>query len=199
MLNLATILRLSDERAIIDALNHSQAMIEFSMDGTILSANENFLRLTGYNLGEIRGQHHRLFVDKAEAASPAYQAFWDSLRAGQFQRADYMRLAKDGTEVWIQATYNPILGRDGKPVRVIKFATDITQQKLQLADCDGQIRAIGKAQAIIEFALDGTILNANGNFLTATGYRLDEIQGKHHRLFVEFAGKRGLPKPERHR
>ena len=185
MLNLATILRLSDERAIIDALNHSQAMIEFSMDGTIISANENFLRLTGYSLGEIRGQHHRLFVDKAEAASPAYQAFWDSLRAGQFQRADYMRLAKDGTEVWIQATYNPILGRDGKPVRVIKFATDITQQKLQLADCDGQIRAIGKAQAIIEFALDGTILNANGNFLTATGYRLDEIQGKHHRLFVE--------------
>ncbi|KJV08865.1 chemotaxis protein, partial [Elstera litoralis] len=133
---------------------------------------------------EIRGQHHRIFVDREEVASPAYREFWNSLRAGQFQQAEYMRFAKGGQEVWIQATYNPILGRDGKPVRVVKFATDITEQKLRLADYQGQIKAIGKAQAIIEFALDGTILTANENFLSAVGYRLDEIQGQHHRLFV---------------
>ncbi|KJV05918.1 hypothetical protein VZ95_21030, partial [Elstera litoralis] len=133
MLNLAHILRLGEERATLDALNHSQAVIEFALDGTILNANENFLQLMGYNLSEIRGQHHRIFVDREEVASPAYREFWNSLRAGQFQQAEYMRFAKGGQEVWIQATYNPILGRDGKPVRVVKFATDITEQKLRLA------------------------------------------------------------------
>lgn len=185
MLNLAQFLRLGDESAIIDALNQSQAVIEFSMDGTILHANENFLRVTGYRLEEIRGQHHRMFVAPGEAASPSYQQFWDSLRAGQFQRAEYLRFGKGGREVWIQATYNPILDRHGRPVKVVKFATDITDQKLRAADHEGQLHAISKAQAVIEFRLDGTIITANENFLTATGYRLEEVQGQHHRMFVD--------------
>ncbi len=185
MLNLAQFLRLGDESAIIDALNQSQAVIEFSLEGIILHANENFLRVTGYRLDEIRGKHHRMFVDPAEAASPAYQQFWDRLRTGQFQRAEYLRVGKDGKEIWIQATYNPILDRQGRPVKVVKFATDITEQKLRTADIQGQLRAISKAQAVIEFRLDGTIITANENFLAATGYRLEEVQNQHHRMFVD--------------
>ncbi len=185
MLNLAQFLRIGEESAILEALNQSQAVIEFSIDGHILSANENFLRLMGYRLEEIQGQHHRMFVDPTEAQSVGYRQFWDSLRAGHFQRAEYMRIARDGREVWIQACYNPVLDRHGKPVRIIKFATDVTDQKLRSSDHLGQLQAISKAQAVIEFQLDGTIITANENFLSALGYRLEEVQGQHHRMFVE--------------
>ncbi|MFY8105935.1 MAG: methyl-accepting chemotaxis protein [Elstera sp.] len=185
MINLNNILHFGEDSAIVTALNQSQAVIEFALDGSILTANKNFLGLMGYTLEEVRGQHHRMFVDPAEVASTAYQQFWDSLRAGKYQRAEYMRLTKDGREIWLQATYNPVLDRHGTAVKVVKYATDITDQKLKLADYQGQIAAIGKAQAIIEFALDGTILDANENFTNTVGYRLDEIRGQHHRMFVE--------------
>ncbi len=168
-----------------NAISRAQAVIEFDLDGTIVTANENFLSAMGYTLEEIKGRHHRIFVEPAFAASHEYQEFWEKLARGEYEAREYKRLGKGGREVWIQASYNPLFGRDGKPYRVVKFATDITAQKLASADSAGQIGAIGKAQAVIEFDLDGTILTANQNFLNVMGYSLDEIEGKQHRMFVE--------------
>jgi methyl-accepting chemotaxis protein len=177
--------RSRDRIAKLAALDRSQAVIEFAMDGTILNANRNFLDVVGYSLDEIKGRHHRLFVDEATANSSAYQTFWDNLRAGKFYAREYKRLAKGGREIWIQASYNPLLDRGGRPYKVVKFATDITARRLTDADAHGQLEAIGKSQAVIHFSLDGTVLDANANFLEAMGYSLAEIKGKHHSLFVE--------------
>jgi methyl-accepting chemotaxis protein len=154
------------------------------MDGTVLRANTNFLNTTGYKLEEIKGQHHRIFVPESERQSAAYQQFWAALNRGEYQAAEYKRIGKGGKEVWLQATYNPILGSNGKPVKVVKFCTDVTDRKLRTADYEGQLSAIDKSQAVIQFNLDGTVITANPNFLAATGYRLDEIKGQHHRMFV---------------
>jgi methyl-accepting chemotaxis protein len=167
------------------AIDRSQAVIEFKLDGTIITANQNFLNTLGYTLAEIAGKHHRMFVDPAEQAKPAYAAFWAALNRGEYQAAEYKRIRKDGREIWIQASYNPILGADGKPVSVIKFATDITARKKQSIEDAGKMLAIGRAQAVIEFEMDGTIIDANQNFLNALGYTLAEIAGKHHSMFVE--------------
>jgi methyl-accepting chemotaxis protein len=175
----------ASDRGMIDAINKSQAVIEFAMDGKILHANENFLKAMGYSLDEIRGQHHSMFADSAYAQSAEYREFWEKLRRGEFDAGQYRRLGKGGREIWIQASYNPILDGKRKPVKVVKFATDITQQKVQSADYEGQLAAIGMSQAVIEFSLDGKILNANENFLKTLGYTLDEIKGHHHSMFVE--------------
>lgn len=169
----------------ITAINRSQAVIEFDLNGTILTANENFLNLMGYTLAEIKGQSHRLFVDAEYANSPEYASFWKSLNRGEYQISEYKRLGKNGKEVWILASYNPILDKDGKPAKVIKFATDITAKKLISADASNQIAAISKSQAIVEFALDGTVITANDIFLHLMGYALDEIRGRHHKMFME--------------
>ena len=171
----------------IAAMSRAQAVIEFNMDGTIVTANDNFLGAMGYSLAEIQGKHHSLFVTPADRDSAAYREFWAKLNRGEFEAAEYKRIGKGGKEVWILATYNPILDDAGKPFKVVKFATDVTQQKLKAADNDGQIAAIGKSQAVIEFNMDGTIRLANPNFLDAMGYSLREIQGKHHSMFVEMA------------
>ncbi|GEP04338.1 methyl-accepting chemotaxis protein [Methylobacterium oxalidis] len=177
----------TDLKAKLDALSRSLATIEFAPDGTILDANENFLAAMGYARAEVIGQHHRLFMEPAEAASPAYAAFWEALRAGRFQAAEYRRLARGGREVWIQATYNPVLNGSGTVAKVVKFATDVTAQKQRNAEFEGQIAAINKAQAVIHFALDGTILDANENFLAAVGYPIEAVRGQHHRMFVDSA------------
>ena len=174
-----------DLQARLAALDRSQAVIEFETDGTIRHANDNFLAAVGYSLGEIVGQHHRMFVDPAEAGSPAYREFWARLAAGQFQAAEYRRVAKGGREIWIQASYNPIRDEDGRVLGVVKYATDVTSQKLRTADFEGQLAAISKSQAVIEFDLDGTIRQANDNFLGAVGYAHDEIAGQHHRMFCD--------------
>lgn len=171
--------------AKLDALNKSQAVIEFSVDGNILTANANFLAAMGYRLDEIQGKHHKIFVDPVAHESVEYREFWEALGRGEFQSKEYRRLAKGGREIWIQASYNPLVDGSGKVFKVVKFATDITEQKLRNADYEGQIHAIHKSQAVIEFNLDGTIIKANENFLNTLGYRLDEIQGKHHGMFVE--------------
>jgi methyl-accepting chemotaxis protein len=165
------------------------------MDGVILTANENFLKTLGYRLEEIAGQHHSMFVEPAYKQSPEYRMFWDKLGRGEYDAGEYKRIGKGGKEVWIQASYNPILDAKGKPFKVVKFATDVTQQKLRNADYEAQIGAISKAQAVIEFAMDAKILNANDNFLKTLGYSLDEIKGQHHSMFVEPAlqAKRRLP------
>jgi methyl-accepting chemotaxis protein len=175
----------SDSDAQLAAIRRSQAVIEFSMDGTILDANENFCSLLGYTLEEIRGQDHSMFVDAAERQSPEYRAFWEKLNRGEFNAAEYKRIGKGGKEVWIQASYNPVLDCAGKPVKVVKFATDTTASRLHRADLDGQVEAISKAQAVIAFDLDGKILEANDNFLTVMGYTLDDIKGQHHSVFIE--------------
>ena len=180
-----------DTSAKLKALDRSQAVIEFKLDGTIITANANFLATVGYALDEIRGQHHRMFVDPVEREGATYKAFWESLRRGEFQSAEYKRYGKNGREIWLQASYNPILGATGRPVKVVKVCTDITEQTLRSADHLGQIEAINRAQAVIEFNLDGTIITANTNFLNAVGYTLDEIRGQHHRMFVDPVEREG--------
>jgi methyl-accepting chemotaxis protein len=175
----------ADMAGQIAAIGKSQAVIEFLLDGTIVTANQNFLATLGYTLDEIKGQHHRLFVQKSDQNSAAYLAFWASLNRGEYQSGEYKRIGKDGQEVWIQASYNPILDLNGRPVKVVKFATDITPQKRSNADVSGQLQAINKSQAVIEFRMDGTVLGANENFQRTIGYSLSEIQGKHHSMFVE--------------
>jgi methyl-accepting chemotaxis protein len=300
---------LDDYKGQVDAIRRSQAVIEFNLDGTIIDANENFLNTLGYTLAEIRGQHHRMFVTPAEQNAPAYRAFWEKLARGEFDAGQYKRIGKGGREVWIEASYNPVFGSDGKPTKVIKFATDITAQKAGVirtqamenlfasvmmvdrdlnityvnsgtkalltkhaatlrsvwpnfdpnkivgqcidqfhkdpshqrrilndpsklphtaeiaigplritlsitgifdpdgsyignclewddvterraqeavnADYTSQLLAISKSQAVIEFNMDGTIREANANFLSALGYTMDEIRGQHHRMFVD--------------
>ncbi|KAF1012851.1 MAG: Methyl-accepting chemotaxis protein II [Stenotrophomonas maltophilia] len=169
----------------MQALHRVQAVIEFDLQGIILTANANFLQAVGYTLEEIQGRHHSLFVEPAQAQSADYREFWARLARGELDAGRYRRLGKGGRELWIQASYNPVLDASGRPCKVVKFATDITAQMLQDADVSGQLAAINKSQAVIEFDLHGTILSANDNFLATTGYTLEEVRGKHHSLFVD--------------
>ena len=115
----------------LDALNRSQAVIEFDLDGTILTANKNFCDALGYQLDEIRGKPHADLVDPAYRDSAGYREFWSALRNGTFQGGEFKRIGKGGREVWLQATYNPVLGRGSKPVRIVKFAADITERVMR--------------------------------------------------------------------
>ena len=171
--------------ARLAALYRSLAVIEFRMDGTIVSANRTFLKVMGYSRDEIVGRHHSMFVDPDQRNSPEYHAFWQVLNSGEPSVAQFRRIAKDGHEVWLEASYNPIRGRGGKLIGVLKVATDISKEKSRHSELLGKIDAISRSQAVIEFDLDGVILDANENFLSVMGYRLDEIVGNHHSLFVE--------------
>lgn len=172
-------------QAVVAAISTSMAMIEFDLDGTVLTANDNFLHTLGYTLPEIQGKHHSMFVDEATRNAPEYRAFWAKLNRGEYDAGEYKRIAKGGREVWIQASYNPIRDREGRPTKVVKFASDITAQSVQMADNASQISAISKSNAVISFSLNGTILEANDNFLGLLGYTLDEVKGKKHSLFVD--------------
>jgi len=174
-----------DLMAIYQALDRVQAIIEFDLDGTVLSANENFLDIFGYQLDEIVGKHHRMFCDPGYAESDAYAKFWQKLGRGELHCEEFGRLGKDGKQIWLRASYNPVLDKNGKAVRVVKFATDVTASKLQIAEFEGKVRAIERAQAVIEFELDGTVITANDNFLSIFGYRRDEVVGNHHRMFCD--------------
>lgn len=167
-----------------DAICRSQAVIEFTPDGTIISANENFLKVMGYELHEIVGKHHRIFVDPDEVRLPAYTKFWKDLAGGAYNSQEFLRFTKDRAEVWIQASYNPVFAPDGTVQSVIKVASDITQAKLRAINDAAKIDAIDRSSAVIEFKPDGTILTANDNFLRALGYTSSEIVGKHHSMFV---------------
>src|SRR6476646_6338226 len=154
----------SDLAAKLSALDRVQAIVEFTLDGVVLDANENFLTALGYRREEIVGRHHSVFVDPGMRDSAEYRAFWAALKAGEFKAGQFRRISKGGGNVWIEASYNPLLGRDGKPVKIIKFATDITRQKAEDADRAGQVAAIHTSKAVIEFTLDGVVLDANDNF-----------------------------------
>ncbi|MBO4227136.1 PAS domain-containing methyl-accepting chemotaxis protein [Bradyrhizobium neotropicale] len=181
-----------DFRAQTIAIGRVQAVIEFNLDGTVITANENFLRALGYSLAEIQGKHHSMFVEASFRDSPNYREFWQKLNRGEFETGEFKRIGKGGREVWILASYNPVFDENGKPFKVVKFATDVTEQKLRNADFAGQIAAIDKSQAVIEFAMDGTVRTANANFLKTLGYTLHDIQGRHHSMFVDPA-ERDLP------
>ncbi|MFN4328738.1 MAG: PAS domain S-box protein [Limnobacter sp.] len=172
-----------DAQGKLGAIDRAQAVIEFDMSGKVLTANGNFLKLMGYTLEEIQGRHHRLFVDPEYAASSEYQAFWETLGRGEYFQGEFKRLAQNGKEIWIQATYNPIYDPRGQLVKVVKFASDITDTKMRNQEFEAKVAAIGLGQAVIEFDLDGRVLNANRNFLNAMGYTLREIQGQHHSIF----------------
>ncbi len=173
----------SDNDAMVDTINRIQAVIEFDLDGVILTANDNFLGALGYSLNEIQGEHHRIFCEESFHSSLDYKLFWKNIAKGESQSGEFKRLRKDGTELWILASYNPVLDADGMPYKVIKFATDITERTIQSADLEGKLKAISSTRAIIEFDLEGFILTANDNFLNTLGYQLSEIEGKHHSLF----------------
>jgi methyl-accepting chemotaxis protein len=177
-------IRSMEDAGKIAAIGRAQAVIEFNLDGTIITANENFLGVLGYSLAEIQGKHHSMFVAPSERESSAYREFWATLNRGEFRSGEYKRFGKGAKEIWILASYNPILDDTGKPFKVVKFASDVTAEKLRAADFAGQIEAIGKSQAVIEFNMDGVVLNANENFLATLGYSLSEIQGKHHSMFM---------------
>ncbi|WP_245197603.1 methyl-accepting chemotaxis protein [Jiella mangrovi] len=168
----------------MDALDKALAFIEFKPDGTIITANKNFCAVLGYDLHEITGKHHSIFLDPSEAQAPAYREFWDKLARGQFDAKQYKRRHKSGRDVWIEASYNPVFAGK-KVVKIVKVATDITASKLQSAENTGKLAALSKAQAVIEFETDGTIITANENFCSALGYALAEIKGRHHSMFVE--------------
>ncbi len=166
------------------AISKSMAIIEFELDGTIITANENFCSALGYSLEEIVGKHHSMFVEPKVIGTDGYRAFWQKLGKGQYDSGRYKRLCKDGSDIWIEASYNPV-HRNGVPYKVMKFATDITESVKKAAETEGKMTALSRSQAVIEFDTDGTIITANENFLAALGYRLDEIVGKHHSMFCE--------------
>jgi methyl-accepting chemotaxis protein len=175
----------ADLDAIYQALDRVQAIIEFDLDGNVITANENFLDTFGYDLDEVVGKHHRMFCEPIYAESPEYAEFWHKLGRGDYDEAKFKRLGKGGKEIWLRASYNPVLDKNGKAIRVVKFATDVTAAKLQRAEYEGKVKAIDRVQAVIEFELDGTVITANENFLDTFGYDLDEVVGKHHRIFCE--------------
>jgi methyl-accepting chemotaxis protein len=168
----------------MEAIGRSQAVIKFTSDGIILDANENFCAAIGYSLAEIRGKHHSMFVDPAYARSTEYAEFWSRLKAGRFDRGQYKRVAKGDREIWVEASYNPCI-RGGKVVKVVKIATDITEAKLKSLEDDSKLSAISRSQAVIAFKPDGTILEANENFLKTLGYSIEEIRGRHHSMFCD--------------
>jgi methyl-accepting chemotaxis protein len=169
----------------VAALRRSQAVVEVGMDGTILWANDNYLKVFGYSLEEVRGQHHRIFVPPAERDSADYRAFWEKLQRGEPQSGRQRRFHKEGRVIWIRASYNPIADAKGKLVKVVALAQDITETIRKSTEYEGELKAVSNAQAVIEFATDGTILTANENFLKAVGYELEEIRGKHHGMLLD--------------
>lgn len=173
-----TELERQNAQGVIAAINNSFAYIEFEKDGTIISANKNFTDTVGYSLEEIKTKHHRMFVEAEYSKSVEYEKFWKNLREGIPQTGMFKRVGKGGKDIWLQAVYAPVFDEMGRVQKIIKIASNITGATKK-AD------AISKSQAVIEFTLDGHIKYANENFLKAVGYTLDEIKGKHHRMFVD--------------
>ncbi|MFY9293184.1 MAG: PAS domain-containing methyl-accepting chemotaxis protein [Methylorubrum rhodinum] len=167
------------------ALDQSHAMAEFGPDGTILTANANFLSIMGYEAGELRGRHHGLLVDPSQREAADERDFWDALGRGIDRTGAFKRIAKDGREVWLEASYLGLGGRSSRVARIVMLATDVTARKALGSDFDGEIAALHRSHAVIVFTPDGTIVEANRNFLTLMGYRLEDIKGRHHRLFVD--------------
>ncbi|AXH10387.1 chemotaxis protein [Malaciobacter halophilus] len=180
-----TLFTSKENKAKLKALEENYAIIRFKPDGTIIDANKNFLDTLGYKLDEIQGKHHSIFCDKNYCNSNEYKTFWKSLNEGETKTSEFKRFKKNNEAIYIQASYTPIKNKNQEVYEVVKFAQDITQRKIKTLDYTGQVEAISKSQAVIEFNMQGVILNANENFLNTLGYKLSEIQGKHHSIFCE--------------
>ncbi|MEH6443103.1 MAG: PAS domain S-box protein [Oceanospirillaceae bacterium] len=170
---------------LFKAINRSQGFIELGMDGIIISCNQILLDIFGYKFDEIKGKHHRILCDESYVNSHEYNEFWEKLNRGEFDSAEYKRIGKNGNDIYIQATYNPIFDLNNKPTKVFKFVTDVTERKLRDVEFEGKLNAIDKSLSTIEFNMDGTVITANDKFLNMIGYSLEEIIGKHHRIFCE--------------
>jgi len=169
----------------INAIDRVQAVIEFSLDGRVLTVNENFLKIFGYEMEQVIGQHHRMFCPREEITTAEYLAFWERLGRGEYDAGVYQRIDANGIDIWIQASYNPVFDPEGKPYKVVKFATDVTQLRIKQVELEGKLNAIGRSQAVIEFNMMGNVLSANKNFLRVMGYTDEEILGQHHKMFCE--------------
>ncbi len=167
------------------AIDRSQAVAEFTMQGVVLRANANYLKLFGYSEADVVGHHHRIFCRPSTYQDPSYERFWAALNRGEFQAGEFARVTATGHTVYLQASYNPVLDNQGNPVSVIKFAIDVTANKAHSIEEAGKVAAISRAQSVIEFDLSGKVLSANDNFLALTGYSLEEVLGRHHRMFVD--------------
>ncbi|MGN8158983.1 methyl-accepting chemotaxis protein [Salinisphaera sp. SWV1] len=178
-------LRNAEFESKLEAIDRSQAIAEFDLEGVVLTANAHFLAAMGYSLDEVVGRHHRMFCEPDYARSDAYAEFWARLKAGEFMVDEFRRVGRDGNEVWIQASYNPVLDADGQPYKVVKFATDVTESRARNIEFQGKVNAIERSQSVVEFDLSGSILAANDNFLALMGYRRDELIGQHHRLLCD--------------
>jgi methyl-accepting chemotaxis protein len=176
--------RAAELEGMVAAIQRSQAVIEFALDGTIITANDNFLTVMGYALGEVVGRHHSMFVDPAETGGEAYQAFWRRLNAGEFIAEKFRRLGKGGREIWIQASYNPIFDAAGKPCKVIKFATDVTATEEERAQREAERRAAAEAQQHVIDALGENLERLARGDLTA---RISSgVDGDYARLRDDF-------------
>ncbi|MFP3369466.1 MULTISPECIES: PAS domain-containing methyl-accepting chemotaxis protein [unclassified Pseudomonas] len=174
---------LSGTQAKLAAISRSMAMIEFAPDGTILDANERFCQAMGYSADELRGKHHRLFCEPGYAQTAEYQQLWRELGQGKAISGTFERLDKAGREVWLEASYMPVLDEQRQVTSVIKVAADISQRVVQEHESESLLKAIGRSMAVIEFTPQGRVIKANQNFLDTMGYRLDEVVGRHHGLF----------------
>jgi methyl-accepting chemotaxis protein len=166
-----------------DAFDRTQVIVEFALDGTVLTANQNFLTLIDYSLAEVQGRHHGMFCDPQYAESASHQRFWAGLRAGEACTGEFRRIGRGGKEVWLQASYAPVPGLDGAPATVVQSGFDVTAARVRSAECDGRLAALDRSQAVVEFDLAGQVLSANANFLALMGYSAEEVEGKHHRMF----------------
>lgn len=176
--------KINELEAKIATIHRSMGVIEFEMDGTIADVNDNFLAVVGYSRDEVIGRHHRMFVDSEFANSAEYQEFWAKLNRGEFDHGEYERLTKSGRWVWLQATYNPVFDDNGKPIKVIKYATEITKTKNEKLDYDGQIEAIDRAMCVLITDLDGVITAVNENYLDVVGYGERELLGQYHKTLM---------------
>ncbi|MBC7208725.1 MAG: PAS domain-containing methyl-accepting chemotaxis protein [Methyloversatilis sp.] len=176
-------IRAAAAKALIDAIDRSMAIIEFEPDGKVIGANANFARVMGYAASELPGMHHRSFCQPSYASSKSYSDMWARLARGDFVSGRFPRVARDGREIWLEASYNPVLGADGRVVKVVKVASDITDKVRAESEATALLNAINRSMAVISFTPDGTILDANANFLKTVGYTKEEIVGRHHRIF----------------
>ena len=174
---------LANAQAKLAAISRAMAMIEFAPDGTILNANERFCQAMGYSADELRGKHHRLFCEPGYAKSAEYQQLWRELGQGKAISGTFERVDKAGREVWLEASYMPVLDEQRQVTSVIKVASDISQRVVLEHESESLLKAISRSMAVIEFTPQGRVIKANQNFLDTMGYRLDEVVGRHHGLF----------------
>ncbi len=177
---------------MLNVLNNAQAVVEMNADGVIENANDKFQEILGFSKDELVGKQYKTLHTSDYKKSEECSSLWRDLKEGNEQNGEYCIVDKNGEEVWIQSTFNPVKNSAGKVIRIVQFATDVTESKLKNAYFEGQIDAINKAQPVVEFDLEGKVLSANDNFLDMMGYDLREIKGRHHSLFVDEEFKRSI-------